>query len=158
MKKMMCFVLLIAGMLCFCSCAATKPPTVTEIQEIFDRDRENILIVTDYFVSSGYSNLIVWDNDCKNMFADRKDVAIEDEAVVTALKALAKNGYQTFSKDGNTVSFCVWSRLADVGCGMAYSIDGEAICVEYLTESAPLSENGWFYYVDDFNEWREQNR
>lgn len=156
--RILCACLVVLLLFCVCGCSATEPPTVSEIQGIFDRDRENILLVTDYFVSSGYSNLMVRDDDCKNMFADMKDVAIEDEAVVTALKALAKNGYQTFSKSGNTIEFCVWSRLSDVGCGMAYSIDGEAIQVDYLTESAPLAEDGWFYFVDDFNEWRAQNR
>ena len=156
--RILCACLVALLLFCACGCSATEPPTVSEIQGIFDRDRENILLVRDYFAASDYSGIMVWDEDCENMFADSQDVTIEDEAVVAALKALAKNGYITFSKSGNTIEFCVWSRLADVGCGMAYSMDGKAIQVDYLTESVPLAEDGWFYFVDDFNEWRSQNR
>lgn len=51
----------------------------------------------------------------------------------------------------------MWNRLSDVACGIAYSIDGKEIDIEYLTESVPLSEENWYYYVADFNEWRVRN-
>ena len=42
--------------------------------------------------------------------------------------------------------------------GIAYSINNESLpTVLYLTDVELLSENNWFYYEADYNEWRIDN-
>ena len=50
--------------------------------------------------------------------------------------------------------------ILDAGSGMVYSIDGNKPSEEvftFLVELESLSEEGWYFYVDDYNEWRRQN-
>ena len=158
MKRFLAFflsLLLLSG-LCGCDFFDTNPPSPEEIQTIFQENRDDFLLVTEYLVGTGYTDISVND-DCTSAFANFKDIAIEDEAVVSALKKLSKNGCSSMSKRGNTVHFCLWTRFNDAGCGIAYSVDGKEISIEYMTQALPLSEEGWFYYVDDFNEWRANN-
>ena len=156
LKMGTCLILVVLFLCSVCGCEAlgNDVPTALEIQEIFDRDREPLLLIKDYLINTGYSELYIYD-DCKTVRIgiDQK-IQIDDDAVISALQQLRNSGYKSIAKDGNTIAFWVWSRLSDVGCGIAYSIDGKEISVEYLTESAPLSEGGWYYFVDDFNEWR----
>lgn len=147
--------LLLSGT-CGCAVLERNPPFVSEVQAIFERDKESLLLVTDYFINAGYTDLYIND-DCETALADLDKIHINDAATISAFKQLRSKGYEFFSKKGNTISFGIWSRFRDVGCGIAYSIDGAEISVEYMAESAPLSEDGWYYYVDDFNEWRAQN-
>lgn len=158
-KYLLCFALsaiLLAGT-CGCSAFRNEVPTVPEIQEIFDRDRDLLLLIKDYFINADYAELYI-DEDCETARAGLNDsVHIDDVTVVSALQHLKERGYRFFSKRGNTICFGIWARFRDVGCGIAFSMDGEAISVQYLTEAVPLSEDGWYYYVDDFNEWRAAN-
>ena len=42
--------------------------------------------------------------------------------------------------------------------GIAYSINKtDKPVIEFLTELEQLSENGWYYYKADYNEWRTTN-
>ena len=48
--------------------------------------------------------------------------------------------------------------LQDIGCGIACSINAlEMPEIEYMTELVPLSTEGWYYYVDDYNKWRVES-
>ena len=158
-KRALCvfLCLLLALSTCGCSGLGSEVPTVAEIQEIFVRDRELLLLIKDYFISTDDVELYI-DEDCETARAGLNgSVHIDDATVVSALQQLKARGYRFFSKDGNTICFGIWARLQDVGCGIAFSMDGEAISVQYLTEAVPLSEDGWYYYVDDFNEWRTRH-
>ena len=93
--------LLLSG-LCGCDFFDTSPPSPEEIQTIFQENRDDFLLVTEYLVGTGYADIFVND-DCTSAFANFKDIAIEDEAVVAALKRLNKNGCSHMSKNGNTV-------------------------------------------------------
>jgi len=65
------------------------------------------------------------------------------------------------SKGGNAVHFERWSMM-EHGSGIVYSIDGTIITdgdrsgLDYLTRLEPLSEPGWYYYEEDYNEWRNR--
>lgn len=158
LKMLICFVLaaLILCGLCGCKVFDNEIPTVSEIQDIFDRDKVALLLIKDYLINSGYSEFYIYD-DCKTArIGLNQKIQLEDEAIISALQQLRNSGYKSIDKDGNTIAFWVWSKFNDTGCGIAYSIDGKQISIEYLTESVPLSEDGWYYFVDDFNEWRSR--
>ena len=59
-------------------------------------------------------------------------------------------------RDRNTIYFQRWSNL-DNGRGVAYSIDGSTPTLQFLTKLEPLSESNWYYYEEDYNEWKRRN-
>ena len=124
-------------------------------ERYFNRDKEDIMLITQYFVKSGYSNILINDTN-GNMSIGYTCIKINDETVKKAVNNLIdKRGYISIQRTDNTISFAMWCRLSDVSRGIAYSIDKEhEPTLEYLTELEPLEENGWYYYEDDFNEWR----
>ena len=85
---------------------------------------------------------------------DSKEIEISDESVIAALKHLRENGYTGINKYRNTIEFRVWEGIRDVSCGIAYLIEDDKIEIQYVTETEPLPEDGWFYYVTDYEEAR----
>ena len=149
------FITLLFSCISGCSLLRNDPPTISEIQEVFDRDKEYLLLITDYLINADYSKIFILE-DCETANADLEVILIDDATAVSAFKQLKNRGYTSFSKSGNTIRFGIWTKFNDTGCGIAYSIDGKEISVQYMTESAPLLEDGWYYYVSDFNEWRSR--
>ena len=85
------------------------------------------------------------------------DVSIEDERVVEAILQLRKRGYDNVAKEGLCIDFSRGS-FVEFYYGIAYSIDGhvpDESSIQFLTMIEPLSENGWYYYEEDYNKWRE---
>ncbi len=124
-------------------------------ERYFNRDKEDILLITEYFINSGYSQILIHDEN-GNMSIGYTSIKINDETVKKAVNNLIdKRGYISIQRTDNTISFAMWCRLSDVSRGVAYSIDKEhEPTLEYLTELQPLEEEGWYYYEDDYNEWR----
>jgi hypothetical protein len=45
--------------------------------------------------------------------------------------------------------------MNDVGCGVACAINDQDLPdIQYVTELLPMENEGWYYYVSDFNQWR----
>ena len=66
--------------------------------------------------------------------------------------------YNVIDKENNVISFQRFSTL-DAGKGIAYSIDGhipDQNSIQFLTKIEQLSEEGWYYYESDFNEWNNR--
>lgn len=136
-----------------CSMLKDRIPPVSEVQNVFYRDKEILQLLKDYFIATGYADLYVYD-DCKTALAGLEKIIIDDQAVVTAFQQLRKKGYEIFDKNENTIKFETWSGIRDVSAGIAYSVDGTPISIEYMTECEQLSEPGWYYYVTDYNKAR----
>ena len=137
---------------------ALKPPDKGAMEKHFKKDRADIALVTDYFISSGHSEISISKLNYKKGFlftSANRNVKIEDEAVVNAIERLyKKRGYKTIGRDNNTIFFEKWAFL-EKNRGVAFSINGEdKPAVEFLTELMPLSEDGWYYYESDYEEYR----
>lgn len=133
------------------------PPEFSEIEACFLRDKEDILIIADYMICSGYEDLYINEKG-ETAWADFADIAIEDKFVSCAVKRLESNDYAYINKVDNTIKFCLWVGLRDVSCGVAYSINGiDEPQLQYMVELKPLSEPGWYYYVTNYNQWRAEN-
>ncbi len=131
---------------------------VEKAQKYFYRDQEDILLLTEYFVRSGYEDVSISDSS-GTMFTglETMDVPITEEAL-NAVKRLRHKGYGTITRHGNTISFVMQTAFTDGGKGVAYSIDGEyEPTLPYLTKPEPLEEDGWYYYEENYNEYRNRN-
>lgn len=120
----------------------------------FDQDKEDILLITEYLASDTNDNIIFRK---EGMFAAPSNLnKVNDRSVYQAIyRLLNDRDYHSISKFENTITFTIWTRFNDFGSGLAYSINVmDEPEIQYLTELEPLSEDGWYYYEEDFNEWR----
>lgn len=136
----------------------TSPPTVQSIEEHFFENYDDINFITEYMTTSVYRSIYI-NAASGEMFVDGNTKIIPDEAVLNTIKRLFESGYGVITKDDNTICFQQWTRFMGAGCGIAYSINGSDLPQkQYLTELVPLSKDGWYYYVDDYEQWRKDNR
>jgi len=125
-----------------------SPPDKDKAERYFKRDYKSLETIIYYMENSDRKSIRVH----KTM----STYGIKDEEVVEAINRLfEKRGYDVISKNGNTIHFLRWTRFRDFGSGIAYSINGiDEPDLQYLTKLEPLSESNWYYYEEDFNEWR----
>lgn len=151
-----------------------NPPINQErAEKVLLNDYESICTIVDYMKNSEYVDISIQSNDyvyddgnygtwyvyddiLKNQDAGSK--RIKDKNIVNILDMLfAKKTYQNISKNGNTISFLLWSNL-DEGRGIAYTLDGSTPTLQFLTKSEKLKKENWYYYEENFNEWKLTNK
>ncbi|MDE6150303.1 MAG: hypothetical protein K2F81_09500 [Ruminococcus sp.] len=136
-----------------------KPPDKKDTEKYFERDKEDLVLVTEYFANCDYTTMYIKKSNYEKGIiftsSDKFDIKIEDKAVIKAINRLIKRrNYKMIKRNGNTIYFEIWS-FGEKSCGIAYSINGEAKpVIQYLTELEPFSENGWYYYEADYEESR----
>ena len=142
------------------------------------RNKEEIIIVRDFIASSEFESASIWRPPADprvrifrrpvfdgpyEMFAGLEygRVLIEDEEASEALRSLFNRGFLAMHRGDGNVVFLRWRTLRE-GRGIVYSLDGstpqESGGLTFLVEIEPLSEEGWYFYVDNFNVWRARNR
>ena len=144
-------------------------PEHPEAEAFLQSNQELIYIVKDYLLNSGFDTVsISWPNTAGGVPLDTDEILmlpmsghghipVEDEAVIEALHHLFQYT-RRISKHGNSINFLTWSAR-NHGRGIAYSIDGsipDRSGLTFLTHIEPLSVEGWYFYVEDFNEYRHR--
>lgn len=147
--------LLVLAISLFTACAEVEMPDYDAVQKHFEQNKANIYLITDYLVSSGYENVYI-DTIDGYMLADLNRILIGDDDVLFAVRQILTSAdYLHIHKQGNTVSLLLWRNDKDVGCGIAYSINNiTEPDIEFMTQMDPLTADGWYYYVSDYNKWR----
>jgi hypothetical protein len=119
----------------------------------FTDNYANIVTVTEYLVNSDESNIYIRnESDIEALFADTHGGDDAKEAFCT----LYEKGFDRINKECGTVQFRRSSRL-EYGNGVLYSVGGSEIDIQFLTKLVPLAEENWYYYEEDYNEWRVRN-
>lgn len=145
------------------------PINQKKAEKIFFDDHDTIIAVVDYIKNSKYDGICIQNTDYLNddgeygtwyIYDEHQDTGtqkINDKDVVDMLDVLfTQKNYLNISKDKNTISFLLWSNL-DAGRGIAYTLDGNPPTLQFLTKYEKLDEENWYYYEEDFNEWRRRN-
>ena len=140
-----------------------------KVEKIFFNDFETLAIIVDYMEKSEcteitiQSNAYIYDDGEYGTWFVHDDTEnngtkkIADEEIVNLLDMLFKHKkYEVISKVGNTISFQLWSNR-DQGKGIAYTLDGNVPTLDYLTKFEKLNDENWYYYEEDFNEWKLRN-
>lgn len=135
---------------------ANTPPTIEEVEAKYYENKEDLCVIADYLtcIESDNALLILDENEIMIEFVRSP---IEDERLLFALENIKKAGYEAnlIGKKAGTVSIMQWSGIKDIGCGIAYLKDKKGVpAIQYATQIKPLKEEGWYYYVDDYNAWR----
>lgn len=153
-------VILSAGVL-FLRILFPTPLSKEATEKDFVKNQDTIMIVINYLSNAKYAEMSIHSTgDIGVMFANLDGyITVDDSQVVEAMDTLLKRkGYSLISKDGNTIHFQRSTRFRDFSSGIAYSIDGSEPLLLYLTKIEPLSKPNWYYYEEDFNEFRKRER
>ena len=142
-------------------------PNLDRMESYFQSDKDYLLTIVEYFADVGFANISirrplfpghVYPSNI-HMLVGSYTIDIGDEDVIEAVYTLFRQGYGEISKGGNIIVFQRWSNL-DAGRGIVYSINGNTPRedeINFLVEILPLSQEGWYFYIEDFNEWRRRN-
>lgn len=128
-------------------------PDKEKMEKYFKRDRDDIIIIVDYFSNNSSSSIIF---NHPNIKANTDRFKVDDDIVLEAINILLnERGYSVIGKRENTIYFQKWTRGANLGIGISYSINKEdKPIIDHITKLEPLSESGWYFYEEDFEEWK----
>lgn len=149
------------------------PINQKKAEKILLSDFEDFYAVIDYMKKSEFTDIdiesndyvygsknhgtwYVYDNTLKNQNAKNKKITNKYVVDILDIFFNEKN-CRNISKNGNTISFLLWSNLDD-GRGIAYTPDGNPPTLQFLTKFEKLKKENWYYYEENFNEWRLNNR
>jgi len=130
----------------------------------FSRNKDTIFVVRDYLAGLEHDFLRYppFSGERGVMGTGTRDyyVDIENEYAKNAMDLLLRSGFQIIRREGNFIIFLRWRNM-DNGRGIVYSIDRtlpDESVLSFLTRLEPLPYEGWFYYEEDFNEFRLRNQ
>ena len=133
---------------------------IKQTERDFKKNKDAITLVKDYLADSDYDHISITSSMERGIMCvfilGQSYVTISDDEVVEAITQLHRKGYSSISKKSNAINFVRWTGK-DVGKGVVYSIDGhipDEDSLIFLTKIEPLSEDGWYYYEEDYNKWR----
>ena len=159
MKKRIIYVsiLLLALLLESCGRYGFDPPREEEIESFVTEHFDEISIINNYLLELGNIDVSI-SNGKGSVYIGREEKKIEDTTTKDIVRWLWRNGCKKIYKDckNNAVVYKMWKRTYDeADCGFVYAIDsGKLPEAEFQTELIPLSEEGWYYYLAEYNEWR----
>jgi len=152
----------------------SRIPTLERMEEIFIDNKNEMQKVIDFLIETGFENITIrsdLNGEINNSeMIVRKNIGspnfsverirIEQIEIVSLINSLFSQGYRAISKYSDKVIFLVWSTI-DHGRGIVYSLTGETPQenengLTFLTELEPLSTENWYFYVENFNEWRRK--
>jgi len=146
-----------------------------KMEEIFIEDYEILTIVVDYFVNSGQTSIHIRTdkyNGFMSVDSMKQNIYVNDINFINAVETLRDKGYSVIERIDNIIIFQRSTRGRHFGNGIAHSIDGVEpnygvnprnplygstempTQIMYLTKLEPLSKSNWYYYEDDYYEWR----
>lgn len=131
-----------------------------DIESTFENDYEELQTVAEYLLSLDH-HLVVIRNSSGTMNVDYGDkILLDDKEAKNAVVSLYNKGYLYISRGENTVRFERWKKALshEFRAGFAYTTNSNGnINVQFLLKQQELSVNNWYYYEEDYNEWRSNN-
>ena len=135
-------------------------PSVEDVESFVTENWNDISVINDYLLELGDRDAYISDND-GSILIELHDGKIEDDAVMQSVQSLWKKGCDSIYKnrERNSISYSLWHRtMGGVECGFEYAIDHTLFPeVQYQTEMNPLSEEGWYYYLSEYEKWRSEH-
>lgn len=150
----LCVVLIAAGVLV----RLNKPPRAETMRQKLEADRADFAAVAEYLAELDHDTVSIDMNSGSRMLAGFENHYIHDEKVLSSIEKLRAIGCADIWKDTeeNSIQFELWSRF-DVCAGLLFRInDNKKPSAQFLTELEEIDSEGWFYYVEDHNEWRSR--
>lgn len=164
-------IIIVLAVICVCIFIFTlfplKTPKIIMEKELIE-NKEAIISVVNYLKEVPFETAVI-DNDFDkdiDLFvyndngSSATHLSIEGTVASDNIYFLFKKcNYENITKDGDAISFLRWAGL-ESGAGIVYSIDGhtpDESSFDFLTKLEPLGEKNWYYYEEDYNEWKKRN-
>ena len=156
-KRIIYAVSIVIVMCLMCGCGQFQsPPDINAAIEYFKENQEDLQLVKDFLLEQNDVYII-----CDRIKIDNwKGTSLSDE-VCAAIKRLRNDQTQILIiKQDNTIMISMFfPEVREISSGFAYSINGvDTPHVAYAIEMTPISDIGWYYYVEDFNTWRAEQK
>lgn len=157
-------IMLLGFVLGLCSSCVTREPLPSkdDIQLYFDKNINDIACINEFVIHSDYQFIRLDNYDRKlagefKVFIDYDYSVVLPDNVKNAVNRLGENGNVaiSYSKDAMTVQYEVWYDHHDRGAGFAFVLKENMIpIIPYMFNSEPLYDDGWYYYITDYNATR----
>jgi len=180
MKKIIIISISIVSLI-ISGCISSPQIDQARMEEIFIEDYELLRVIVDYFINSEHMSIRIrpepeMDKGTMSVDSGLQRISISDINVIVAIETLHNQGYLTIARRDNIIRFLRFTRGRHFGSGIVYSIDGvlpnygvnprdplygsaaSPTQIQHLTKLEPLSKPNWFYYEEDFREWRVRYR
>ena len=150
--------ILLAGVIFF-NMIFPSPISKAKMERLFKADQDLLVPIADYFIDLEYSSIYITNNhESGFMHIRTEQVQIENPEIVRCLDTLFnERGYSVIGKKDSTIYFQRWSSL-ERGRGIAYTVNSLAPKIEYVTDYSKLSKDNWYYYEEDFNEYKRRDQ
>ena len=173
LKKVVCAFfccLLICCTVIMTGCIAPKQNIeLADVNVTFEKDYPLLRQVTTYMlqlIDEQELHMIIINNSNDPITINYGDkLAIEDAEFKQAIKNLFDQGYMRISFNKNTpqdetvICFERWKKPGEYEyrSGYAYSPNAKGeLNIQYIISQEDLSVPGWYYYEEDYNEWRSR--
>ena len=164
LKGLSCFGLLLISPLILVALLDARIPRIDYMERQLQRNKEELVMVVDFITALDFEMVSIqrpFEARVSDMFVGSRygRIPIDDERYLVVIQNLFNRGFRVISKDEKAVSFLRWSTR-NHGRGIVYSLDGttpDEESLTFLTEIEPLTEDRWYFYVEDFHVWRRSN-
>lgn len=153
-RMSICFLCVILIMLSLCACCVVeKTPTIESVNKLYSDYKEEIDTVVNFLASAEYAVIIISEYD-GTMQADFQRIEIPDPNAREAIKHLIDEEIvEVFYKDNCNIEFNIWTHK-ETRYWIACSTDDTVPSVQYATKVIPMVEDGWYYVIASYSEWR----
>lgn len=149
-----------ANIILLCGCVAQNQNIdKADVDETFEKDYEQLQIVTEYLLSLDRTSVIIR-NSYSPLEADGEKIEVDNKEVKKAISYLFNKGYLYIVGSNTRVYYARWKRNSsyEFRAGFAYTTNSNGnINVQFLIKQQELSVENWYYYEEDYNEWRLNN-
>lgn len=155
------FLVLLLLFLGMAGCGRQKKPDPDAVTQQFQQDQADLETIAAWLLAAEQKEIYInTEKGQLSIFADFEDLPLDDSLLppINRLKKQWQYADMAKHEDWNALVFPMWTDHLERECGVVYAIDPEkAPTVQFLTQLEPLSEEGWYYYVSDYNLWRSQH-
>ena len=130
---------------------------IEEAEGFFFRHETDLMVLVEFLENQDYKQIFISRSD-GTALADLKTITIQNSTVIQSLEAVMGDGCRSISKnaDKNSIQFVLWTRTRDeADSGLLFPLtrekDPEA---QFQTELIPMNNDGWYYYLAEYNKWR----
>ena len=134
-------------------------PSISQLRRCLNSNQDEFELIVDYFRNSEFERIVFRSTGRVFIDFETDTLTITDENVERAIENTFRRGYSLIDMNEYGVSFLRWS-VRNHGRGIVFSFTGEtpteSSLLQFLTTIEPLSIDGWYFYIEDFNEWRRR--
>lgn len=158
-RRFIVFVLIVSICMLFVACSGTGTSGIPSAEKVLEKYSDLLMPITNWLCESEY-NYVILEHESTRMYADSSYYQIPEE-IKPMVEELFHDGicYRIIKdRADNVIVFKIWREYPQRDSGIYFAINkSKPTDIDYLTDSSPLSEAGWYYYVVDFIKWEVEH-